>query len=87
MELDKKDKNKVVLRFRIICNFSGHLEAVIEWYNRNYKTDFKLVEVIHDEVNFTDIEVSHYQPSDLFNLGYQFGVKEQKLRERGEIDW
>lgn len=63
-------KNTLSCRFRIICNFSGHLEEVIEWYNRNYKTDCRLAEVIHDEVNFAEIEVSQYQPSDLFNLGY-----------------
>ncbi len=73
--------------FSIICNDRKHLEATIQWYNRNYKTNFEIIEYTFDEVNFAKIRVSIYKISDIFSIGYQFGVKEQKLREMGEIDW
>ncbi len=73
--------------FTIICNEEKYLREVIDWYNNSYKTDFRIVNRIEDEVCFSEIEVSKYKPSDLFDLGYQFGVKEQKLRQEGKIDW
>ena len=80
MESDK-------IEISIICNDEKYLNQVIDWYNWNYKTDFKIVNFIYGEVNFAEIEVSQYKPSDFFDLGYQFGVKEQKLRHQSEIDW
>jgi hypothetical protein len=77
--------NKII--FTIICNDEKYLKQIIDWYNDSYKTDFKIVNRIEDEVCFSEIEVSKYKPSDIFDLGYQFGVKEQKLREEGKIDW
>lgn len=74
-------------KITIICNEESYLNQVIEWYNKNYKTDFKIVGIIDDEVSFAEIEYNQCKPSDLFNLGYQFGVKEQKLRDEGKIDW
>ncbi len=75
------------MKITVICNDEKYLNQVIDWYNRSYKTDFKIVNFIYDEVNFAEIEVIQFKPSDLFDLGYQFGVKEQKLRHQGEIDW
>lgn len=75
------------MKFTIICNDEKYLNQVIDWYNLNYKTDFEIVNLIYDEVNFAEVEVAHYKNSDLFDLGYQFGVREQKLRQQGEIDW
>ena len=80
MELDK-------IKFTVICNDERYLNQVIDWYNKSYKTDFSIVNIINDEVGFAEIEVSKYKPSDLFGLGFQFGVKEEKLRQQGEIDW
>ncbi len=75
------------IKITVICNDEKYLQQVIDWYNNNYKTDFKIINLIYDEVNFAEIEVSKYKQSDLFDLGYQFGVKEQRLRQQGEIDW
>ena len=80
MESDK-------ITFTVICNEEKYLNPIIDWYNKNYKTDFKIVKIIYDEVSFAELEVSKYKFADLFALGYQFGVKEQALREKGEIDW
>ncbi len=82
MELDKN-----TISFSVICNDEKYLSKVIIWYNKNYKTDFKIKKIIYDEVNFAEIEVSNYKITDLFGLGYQFGVKEQILRQKGEIGW
>ena len=79
------EPNKLI--FTIICNDEKYLNQIIDWYNASYKTDFKIINRIEDEVCFSEIEVSKYRPSDIFDLGYQFGVKEQKLREEGKIDW
>lgn len=73
--------------FTVVCNNEKYLNQIIDWCNDLYKTDFKVINRIEDEVCFSEIEVSRYKPSDLFDLGYQFGVKEQKLREEGKIDW
>jgi hypothetical protein len=79
------EQNKIVLT--IICNEKQYLNQIIDWYNESYKTDFKIINKIEDEVCFKEIEVSKYKISDVFDLGYQFGVKEQKLREEGKTDW
>jgi Zn/Cd-binding protein ZinT len=73
--------------FSVICNDKNYLSQVIDWYNSNYKTDFEIIKIINDEVDFAEIEVTKYKPSDLFDLGYQFGVKEETLRQEGKIDW
>jgi len=75
------------LVFTIICNDEKYLIQIIDWYNESYNTDFKIIKRIEDEVSFSKIEVSRYRLSDIFDLGYQFGVKEQKLRQEGKIDW
>lgn len=75
------------IKFTVICNEENNLQQIIDWYNRNYNTDFSIVGIISDEVEFAEIEVSRYKDSDLFALGYQFGVKEQRLRDEGKIDW
>ena len=75
------------IKFTVICNDEKYLHQVINWYNKNYQTDFQIINIIDDEVGFAELSVSRYNDADLFALGYQFGVKEQKLREKGEIDW
>lgn len=75
------------LVFTIICNDEKYLIQIIDWYNESYNTDFKIIKRIEDEVSFSKIKVSRYRLSDIFDLGYQFGVKEQKLRQEGKIDW
>ncbi len=75
------------IKFRVICNNEKYLNSTLQWYNSIYKTDFKVSEFILDEVNFAVIEATRYSISDIFNIGYAFGAKEEKLRISGEIDW
>jgi hypothetical protein len=85
-ESSQIEQNKAI-KFSIICNEEKYLASIIEWYNSTYKTDFRLLQMIYDEVNFAEIQVTKFKLSDLFDLGYQFGIKEEKLRQKGEIDW
>lgn len=75
------------ITFRVICNDPGYLEEVLIWYNNTYGTNFKIFRIIEDEINFVEIRASKFEVLDIFGIGYQFGVKEQTLREKGEIDW
>lgn len=79
--------NDKEIEFRVICNDKKQLEASIHWYNSIYNTDFLITKFILDEVNFAYIKVTKYTFSDIFNIGHTFGVKEEKLRQNGEIDW
>lgn len=79
------EPNKTI--FTIICNEKKYLEGSLDWYNNLNKTDFKIQKFILDEVNFAEISVSKFQLRDVFNVGYAFGSKEQKLRMEGKIDW
>lgn len=63
------------------------MNQAIDWYNSSYQTDFRIIRIINDKVGFSEIEVSKYKDSGLFDLGYQLGVKEQKLPQEGKIDW
>lgn len=73
--------------FRVICDSEEYLEQTLKWYNEMYKTDFKIVNVIYDEVNFADLESTKFTLTDIYNIGYQLGIKIQKLRQEGKIDW
>ncbi len=79
------EQNKI--KFTVICNGEDYLRESLDWYNNLNKTNFKISKLILDEVNFAEIEVSDYKMSDIFNIGYAFGAKEQKLRMEGKIDW
>jgi hypothetical protein len=79
------DTNRI--SFRIICNDRKYLEESIDWYNSVNKTDFKIDNFILDEVNFAFITATKYSLTDIFNVGYAFGTKEQKLRSENKIDW
>lgn len=81
MEQDK------VLEFTVMVTFPNLLEKEILAYNRFYGTDFKIVEVIENEIPFCKIRVSKYKESDLFGLGYSLAVLQYKLRSEGKIDW
>ena len=72
--------------FSIICDDEKHLEEVLNWYNKTYDTDFKVENIIYDEVNFVDISSTKFTLTDIFDIGYHFGMEIQKLRERREID-
>jgi hypothetical protein len=66
MERDKK-------RLTIVTNYNELLEDAINTYNSIYKTDFKLLEFIHDEVNFAIVEYCNSSESQIFDLGRIFG--------------
>lgn len=65
--------DKIILT--IICDELNDIEETISWYNSTYKTDFKVIDYIYDEVNFAKIEVNFYKLEDLFDLGYNYGWK------------
>ncbi len=67
--------------------FPEHLRRKIEDYNSKHQTDFEIVEIIDDEVEFCTIKVSKYSPSDIFNLGYGLAALQYSLKEKGELDW
>jgi hypothetical protein len=69
------------IQFDVICNNEDSLQEHISWYNSTYRTNFKIVEYLLDEVNFAIIEASVFQIEDIFRLGYQFGRKEEKIEE------
>ena len=85
MELNKLNDKKMI--FKVICNKKEYLMDTLNWYNKVYNTDFQIINYIFDEVNFAEILVNKYQITDIFSIGYLFGVKEEKLRQSGEIDW
>ena len=72
--------------FSIICDDEKHLEEVLNWYNKTYDTDFKIENIVYDEVNFVDISSTKFTLTDIFDIGYHFGMEIQKLREKGEIN-
>lgn len=80
------EQNKRV--FEVMCNEDKYLDDVIKWYNNTYKTDFSIVKVTEEiEILFVKIEGSKFKDSDIFNLGFHLGSKEEKLRSEGKIDW
>jgi hypothetical protein len=46
------------------------LETEIQDYNNFFKTDFKIINTIDDEVPFCDIKVTNYKIGDIFDLGF-----------------
>lgn len=83
----EQNKKKEVLIFQLMITSVQTLEREIERYNRFNKTDFQIINIIDDEVPFCEIKVTNYKVSDIFGLGFCLALFEQKLRERGEIDW
>lgn len=79
-------QNKEII-FEVMVTFPNLLIQKVDEYNKLYKTNFKVVDIIDDEVQFCKIKVSEYNISDIFNLGYSLAVLQYRLREKGEIDW
>lgn len=75
------------LTFDIISTDDVLIQEVIDFYNSTYNTDFKITKFIYEEVTFAEIIVTKYKMSDIFDLGYQFGIYVQHKRNKGEIDW
>lgn len=79
--------NNKNLKFRVMVTSIEVFETEIENYNNFFKTDFKIINVIDDEVPFCDVEVSKYTMADIFGLGFCLARYEEKLRKEGRIDW
>lgn len=80
------EENKELI-FRVMVMSSDLLEREIKNYNDFFKTDFKVINVIDDEVTFCDIKVTKWKIQNIFGLGYSLAILEDKLKEKGEIDW
>ncbi len=61
------ERNKELI-FEVICDDENIMIKAIELYNKTYKTNFKLLEYILDEVNFARIS-GNVRLSDIFQLG------------------
>jgi hypothetical protein len=85
--MEQNNSNKEYTTFRLMVTSVDTLKEQIEKYNKFFKTDFEIINVINNEVPFCDVRVSNFQISDVFGLGFGLARFEQKLRERGEIDW
>lgn len=81
------EENKELI-FQVMVSFPELLEREIASYNQFYKTNFEIIETIEEiEVFFCKIKVTHYKTENIFGLGYCLAVLENKLKEKGEIDW
>lgn len=85
MEQNNLENKKII--FRLMVTSVETLTQEIESYNTFFGTDFEIINIIEDEVPFCDVKVSKYKISDIFDLGFSLAILEQKLREKGEIDW
>ena len=75
------------LNFRIMVPSPDILEKEIKNYHLFFETDFKIINIIDDDVPFCDIKVTKWKIQNIFGLGYSLAVLEDKLRQNGEIDW
>jgi hypothetical protein len=73
--------------FKVMVTFPHLLKERIVEHNKLYKTSFKLLEILEDEVPFAVIQFEQETESEIFNLGYGLAVKQYKLKEKGELDW
>ena len=73
--------------FEVMVMYSEVLEKAIEQHNLSNGTNFRIIEIIDDQVIFCKIGVTKYTMADIFNLGHRLSVIEYTLRENGEIDW
>lgn len=75
------------ISFKVMVMFSEVLEEVISKYNHYRNTDFKITQIVDDDLSFCTIEATKYQLKDLFGLGYLLSDIERNKREKGELDW
>lgn len=84
--MEQNNENQT-LQFKVMITFPNLLEKEIHEYNAFYGTDFKIIETIHDDVIFCHIQVSKYNISNIFGLGYSLAATQYNMRAKGEIDW
>ena len=70
-----------------MTTFPNLLKERIAEQNQLYKTKFKLLDILEEEVVFGVIQYEEESESEIFNLGYGLAVKQYKLKEKGELDW
>ena len=75
------------VEFKVMITFPHILEEKILEFNKLNKSDFKLKEVIEDEVPFCVITGTEISQTHIFNLGYGLAVKQYTLKKEGKIEW
>ena len=70
-----------------MTTFPNLLKERIAEQNQLYKTKFKLLDILEEEVAFGVIQYEEESESEIFNLGYGLAVNQYKLKEKGELDW
>lgn len=74
--------------FDIVAGNEELIQEVIERYNRQYKTDFKVVEFDdRDHVLFAVIKFTKGSLYDVFQMGSFFGMLVQDKRHKKEVDF
>jgi len=73
--------------FKVMITFPELLEEKIKEFNTSHKTDFKLIEVLNEEVPFCVLQGNNVTKAQIFNLGYSLAVKQYRLREEGKLEW
>lgn len=81
------NSNNINLDFKIISGDDMLIITVIEQYNKKNNTRFEVKRFEYDEVIFAELHANSINASDVFGLGYLFGVTSQEKRVRNEIDW
>jgi len=78
------------LNFRIMVTSPDILEKEIKNYNLFFETDFKIINIIDDDVPFCDIKVTKWKIQNIFGLGYSLAVLEDRsliANIKCLIDW
>ena len=74
--------------FDMIAGVEYIIQEVVEKYNRDYKTDFEIVEFENrGGVIFAVIKFVNATLDDVFQLGSFFGMKVQQKRYNKEISF
>ena len=82
------ESNRTFRTFEVISGNTTLIREIIEFYNKDYGTDFSVVDFDNrDGVIFAIIKSSNASDSDIFQLGNFFGMEVQIKRSKKEINW
>ena len=74
--------------FDMVAGTEEVIQEVIEQYNRQYQTDFQIVEFENRSgVLFAVVKFLKAELADVFQLGSFFGMRIQHKRHTKEINW
>ena len=74
--------------FDVIAGDKLVFPSVLQQFNEQYQSDFQIVEFEErDHVLFAVVKFSKASLSDLFLLGFYFGMRVQNKRNSKEINW